>query len=124
MEDIDQQSAPATPLPPPTPDAVLAEQLAQCHKVIGECFVCGSDARLPMFEQLESLNVAERLIRVSIALANALGKTGKEFTHRIIVERPAPMIDVTPEVMENPHPPAQVENNLARKMTSDEGVTE
>ena len=117
MEDIDRQ--PASANPPPSPDAVLAEQLAQCHKVIGECFVCGSDARLPMFEQLESLNVAERLIRVSIALANALGKTGKEFTHRIIVERPAPMIDVTPEVTENPPPPRRKSKTIRGSHTTE-----
>ncbi len=94
------QPAPQTPLPP---DAVLAEQLAQCHKVVAECFVCGSDPRLPMSEQLESLNVAERLIRVSIALAQAVGKSSREFTHRIIVERP--MTDVTPDVTGDSPPP-------------------
>ena len=97
MEDDVRQTVP--------PDAMLAEQLAQCHKAIAECFVCGSDNKLPLLTQLECLNVAERLMRVSIALANALGKTGKEFTHRIIVERPAPMIDVTPEPAWDPHPP-------------------
>ena len=89
MEDDVRQTVP--------PDAMLSEQLAQCHKAIASCFVCGDDEKLPLLVQLESLNTAERLIRVSIALAAALGKSGKEFTHRIIVERPAPMIDVTPE---------------------------
>jgi len=111
MEQLDRQPAPdVSPMAqtPPTqqtplaPNGVLAEQLAQCHKAIAECFVCGSDPRLPMLEQLESLNVAERLIRVSIALAQALGKSSREFTHRIIVERP--MIDVTPDVTSTPHP--------------------
>ena len=104
MEDRDQQPDPPAQQSLPTPDAVLAEQLAQCHKAIAECFVCGSDNKLPLLTQLECLNVAERLMRVSIALANALGKTGKEFTHRIIVERP-PMIDVTPEAAWDPPPP-------------------
>ena len=104
MEDIAQQPAPPSPQPL-APDAVLAEQLAQCSKAVVECFVCGSDNRLPLMTQLESLNVAERLMRVSIALAAALGKSGKEFTHRIIVERPVPMIDVTPEAAWNSPPP-------------------
>jgi hypothetical protein len=104
MEDIDQQPAPAAPQPL-APDAVLAEQLARCHKAIEECFVGSNNDQISIMAQLEHLNVAERLMRVSIALAAALGKSGKEFTHRIIVERPAPMIDVTPEAAWDPHPP-------------------
>ncbi|MGC9953023.1 MAG: hypothetical protein ABSD21_01910 [Rhizomicrobium sp.] len=100
MEDIDQQPAPANPQPPPSPDAVLADQLAQCHKAIGECFVGSNNDQISVMAQLEHLNVAERLIRVSIALTKAIEKSGKEFTHRIIVERP--MIDVTPA---GPPPP-------------------
>jgi hypothetical protein len=103
MEDIDRQ--PASANPPPSPDAVLAEQLAQCHKAIENCFECADDTKFSFSAQIEALTVAERLMRVSIALAAALGKTGREFTHRIIVEHPAPMIDVTPEVTENPPPP-------------------
>jgi hypothetical protein len=114
MNHPDQQPAPdarsmaqtpPTPQTPLAPDAVLAEQLAQCHKAIAECFVCGSDNRLPLSMQFEAVTVAERLMRVSIALAQALGKSPREFTHRIIVERPAPMIDVTPERTEDPPPP-------------------
>ena len=104
MEDIDQQPVLENPNPPPAPDAVLAEQLAQCHKAIGECFVGSNNDQISIMAQLEHLNVAERLMRVSIALAAALGKSGKEFTHRIIVERP-PMIDVTPEAAWDPPPP-------------------
>jgi hypothetical protein len=103
MEDISQQPAPANP--PPTPDAVLAEQLTQCHKAIGACFFTSYSTDYSLMSQLECLNVAERLMRVSIALAAALGKSGREFTHRIIVEHPAPMIDVTPEAAWDPHPP-------------------
>jgi hypothetical protein len=103
MEDTDRQSAPATP--PPSPDAVLAAQLARCHKAIAECFECTDDTKFSFSAQIEALNVAERLVRVSIALAKALDKSGKEFTHRIIVERPAPMIDVTPDIAGAPPPP-------------------
>ncbi len=119
MEEIDQQPAsepPAPPIEPPqqpalvppppvSPDVALAEQLARCHKAIGECFVCSDRDDLSFMSQLECLNVAERLIRVSIVLAAAIGKSGKEFTHRIIVERPAPMLDVAPEGAEYPPPP-------------------
>ena len=90
----DQHPAPAAPQPPPAPDVVLAEQLAGCHKAIGECFVCSNNDQVSVMTQLECLNVAERLMRVSIALANALGKTGKEFTHRIIVERPEKVVEI------------------------------
>jgi len=89
------------PIRPVTPDAALAEQLARCNQAIGECFVGSNNDQISIMAQLEHLNVAERLIRVSIALAGALGKSGKEFTHRIIVERPG-MIDVTPK---DPTPP-------------------
>ena len=105
MEDVDQPPAPPTPQPPPSPDAVLAEQLAQCSKAVAECFVCGSDSRLPLLTQLEHLNVAERLMRVSIALAAALGKSGKEFTHRMIVERPEKVVEIIHGTEAFPHPP-------------------
>lgn len=95
MEDIDQQSAPATPQPLPAPDAVLAEQLAQCHSAVTGCFTYCGESHVHVSEQLEVLNVASRLIRVSVALAAALDKTPREFTHRVIVERP-PILDVTP----------------------------
>ena len=105
MEDIGQQPAPAAPQPPPTPDAVLAEQLARCHDVVRGCFEFCGDSSVLLSQQFETLSAAERLMRVSIALAQALGKSPREFTHRIIVERPAPMIDVTPERTEAPPPP-------------------
>ncbi len=108
MEDTGRQSAPPAPpapQPPPSPDALLAEQLTRCHKAIAECFDCTDDTKFSFSAQIESLNVAERLMRVSIALTKALDKTGKEFTHRIIVERPTPMIDVTPP--SDPPPPTR-----------------
>lgn len=92
MEDDVRLTAPPDP---PTPSSVLAEHLAQCRNAIAECFVCGSDPKLPMTQQLECLSTAERLMRVSLALAEALDKSERVFIHRIIVERP--MIDVTPE---------------------------
>jgi hypothetical protein len=104
MEDTDRQTAPPASQPL-APDTVLAEQLTRCHKAIAECFECTDDTKFSFSAQIESLNAAERLIRVSIALAAALGKSGREFTHRIIVERPAPMIDVTPECAKYPPPP-------------------
>ena len=94
--------------PPLAPGAVLAEQLAKCHEATLECFVCGSDANLSFAEQLASLAIAERLMRVSVALAAALDKSPREFTHRVIVERPTPaMIDVTPPAAGNLPPPKQ-----------------
>ena len=102
MEDIDQQPTPPAPQPLPTPDAVLAEQLAQCHKAIGACFFTSYSTDYSLMSQLECRNVAERLMRVSTALAAALSKSGREFTHRIIVERP-PMLDVTPPNDPYPH---------------------
>ena len=129
MEDIDQQSAP--PAPPPAPDAVLAEQLAQCHSAVTGCFEFCGDRNVPVSQQLETLNVDSRLIRVSVALAAALDKSPREFTHRVIVERP-PMLDVTPRAVGDlvsvsepspgtfaegpPIPHAKVQNNLGRKM--------
>jgi hypothetical protein len=103
MEDIDQQSAPAAPQPLPAPDAVLAEQLAQCHSAVTGCFEFCGDRNVSVSQQLETLNVASRLMRVSVALAAALDKTPREFTHRIIVERP-PMLDVTPATAIPPPP--------------------
>jgi hypothetical protein len=105
MEDIDRQSAPAVPQPPTSPDAVLAEQLARCHDAVRGCFEFCGDSSVLLSQQFETLSAAERLMRVSIALAKALDKSPREFTHRIIVERPTPMIDVTPDVAGDPHPP-------------------
>jgi hypothetical protein len=98
MEDIDRQSAPAAPRPPLSPDAVLAEQLAQCHSAVSGCFEFCSHSDVSVSQQLEVFNAASRLMRVSVALAAALDKTPREFTHRVIVERP-PILDVTPPAM-------------------------
>ena len=123
MEDIDQQSAP--------PDSVLAEQLAQCHKVVSGCFEFCGQSDVAVSQQLEVFNVMARLMRASVALATALDKSPREFTHRVIVERP-PMLDVTPRAVGDlvsvsepspgtfaegpPIPHAKVQNNLGRKM--------
>ncbi|HEY0283410.1 MAG TPA: hypothetical protein VGC27_12395 [Rhizomicrobium sp.] len=123
MDDTRRQPTPATPPPLPSPDAVLAEQLARCHGAIAGCFEFCGDGNVPVSQQLETLNIASRLMRVSVVLAKALDKSPKEFIHRIIVERPA-MIDVTPATAIPPTPAEKVENNLARKVASDEGVTE
>jgi len=94
MEDTDQH------LSERAPDAVLSEQLAQCHKVVTGCFeFCGhTDVSAP--QQMEVFTVMSRLMRVSVALAAALDKSPREFIHRVIVERPAagqaPMVDVSP----------------------------
>jgi hypothetical protein len=98
MEDIDRRPAPASP---PTPDAVLAEQLARCHSAVKGCFAYCGESFVLVPEQLEVMNVASRLMRVSVALAAALDKTPREFIHRVIVERhaavdQAPMVDITP----------------------------
>jgi hypothetical protein len=73
------------------PKTALAEYLEQCRKAVAECFVCGSNPALMFSQQLESLNTAERLMRVSMKLINALDPAAKSFTHRIVVEhRTAP----------------------------------
>ena len=110
MEQLDQQPAPdarpvaQTPPTPLTPDAVLAEQLAQCRNMVSGCFeYCGhGDVSVP--EQLEVLSVASRLIRVSVALAGALDKSPREFTHRVIVEHRPSTTDVALEPMGDPPP--------------------
>ena len=87
-----------TQTPPADPDDVLAELLAKSQKAIAECFVFGSDGNYSLATQFEALNVATRLMRVSIQLAAALDKKpGKEIVQRIKVEHSAPLIDVTPE---------------------------
>lgn len=106
METADQQPVmpefnPQRPAALLTPDAVLAEQLAQCHAAVRGCFAYCSESFVRVPEQIEAMNVASRLVRVSVALAAALDKTPREFTHRVIVERPS-MTDVTPPV---PTPP-------------------
>jgi len=92
MEDDVRQTVP--------PDAVLAAQLAQCHSAVSGCFEFCGHRDVSVSQQLEVLNVASRLVRASVALATALDKSPREFTHRVIVERPAanqaPMLDVTP----------------------------
>jgi len=113
MEQLDRQPAPdASPMaqtpPPPRmplpPVGVLAEQLAQCRNMVSGYFeYCGhGDVSVP--EQLEVFNVVTRLIRVSVALAGALDKSPREFTHRVIVEHRTSLTDVTPELMGNPPP--------------------
>ena len=105
MERIDSQPAPdATPQTPLAPDGVLAEQLAQCRNMVSGCFeyCCHGDVSVP--KQLEVFNVITRLIRVSVALAGALDKSPREFTHRVIVEHRASLTDVTPEPMGDPPP--------------------
>ena len=113
MEDIDRQPTPANPPPLPSPpDALLAEQLARCHSAVAGCFEFCRDETVLVSQQLETLNVATRLIRASVALAAALDKLPREFTHRVVVEHidsasPPPMIDVTPERAGEPPPPPQ-----------------
>ena len=104
MEDIGQQSTLATP--PSTPDSVLAEQLARCHSAVKGCFAYCGESFVLVPEQLEVLNLASRLMRVSVALAAALDKTPREFTHRVIVERPQ-LLDVTPPAAGELPPPQQ-----------------
>ena len=87
MEDDVRQTVP--------PDAVLAAQLAQCHSAVSGCFEFCGHRDVSVSQQLEVLNVASRLVRASVALATALDKSPREFTHRVIVERPR-MLDVTP----------------------------
>jgi hypothetical protein len=105
MEDTGQQSAPATP--PPSPAAVLAEQLAQCHSAVKGCFAYCGESFVLVPEQLEVMNIASRLMRVSVALAAALDNSPREFTHRVVVEHmnsASPLVDVTPDAVA-PHPP-------------------
>ena len=99
MEDIVQRPAPA--IPPPSPDAVLTEQLDQCRKVVTACFEFCGHTNVSAVQQMEVFTVMSRLMRVSVALATALDKSPREFVHRVIVERPAPgnqspMVDLTP----------------------------
>ena len=107
MEQIDPQPAPdaeATPQTPLAPDAVLAEQLAQCRNMVSGCFeYCGHGA-VSVPEQLEVFNVVTRLMRVSVALAGALDKSPREFTHRVIVEHRASMAELALEPMGDPPP--------------------
>ena len=96
MEETDQRAAESA-----APDVMLAEQLAQCHKVVSGCFEFCGHSDVAVSQQLEVFNVMSRLMRASVALAAALDKSPREFVHRVIVERPAvsnqaPMVDVTP----------------------------
>ena len=73
----------------PDPDAVLAELLTECRDGVRTCFELGNDPGWDVQPRCEAMNVAARLMKTSIALAAALKKNA-DFTHRIIVERPAP----------------------------------
>ena len=44
-------------------------------------------------------------MRVSVALAAALDKSPREFTHRIIVERPEKVVEIIHGTEAFPHPP-------------------
>ena len=107
MEQIDRQPAPdaeATPQTLLAPDRVLAEQLAQCRNMVSGCFeYCGhGDVSVP--EQLEVFNVVTRLMRVSVALAGALDKSPREFTHHVIVEHRPSMSEAVLQPMGDPPP--------------------
>ena len=113
MEQIDRQPAldaspmaqtPPAPQPPRTPDAVLDEQLRQCRSAVSGCFEFCSHADVSVPQQLEVLTVASRLMRVSVALAGALDKSPREFTHHVIVEHRASTSGAALEPMGDPPP--------------------
>ncbi len=88
---------------PVQPDAALARQLSYCHDLI-ECCIdyCAGDRPPNLGAQIEVMNVAARLMRTSVALAGAVDKKPREFTHRVIVEHRQAMTDMTPPEGDTP----------------------
>ena len=70
MEAIDQQDSQAdVPGAPADPKATLAEQLEFCRNAVALCFSCGGDREQMFTRRIEAMNMAERLMRVSLKFA-------------------------------------------------------
>ena len=94
------------PLEPPDYDAVLAGYFGDLRACIGDCVRVSCDRAHYMDSRQKAMKVAAHLIRTSVHLAGELKGRGREFTHRIIVERAnAPgIVDAraTPQVSSQP----------------------
>ena len=93
---------------------IIAEQIAQSHQVLGECWRIQSDPHNGLSMQLETLKVAARLMKINLRQHESLTGRPREFVHRIVVERvdgssprdhvTAAPIDVTPSGAAPPPP--------------------
>lgn len=84
---------------------IIAEQLAQSHQVLSECWQIQHNTDYSLERQLDTLKVAMRLMKINLKQHETLAGRPREFVHRIVVERvdsssphetPAAPIDVTP----------------------------